>query len=93
MMLRFGVIKDCLVLCVCPVGELVVTEIEVLSIGGVVLTDEPVVMHESFKAYRKLLDVLIDFVEAGCVLAELELVGTDGGSCSSEGSESDRFHL
>ena len=44
---RFFVTKDELELIVCPVGELVVTELEVGTAGVIVLVDELVPIHES----------------------------------------------
>ena len=81
-----------MILGVCPVGELVVAEFKVLFVGGVVFTYESVVVNESLEACRKLFDVLIDFVKAGDVLAELEFVATDGAGGRSDDSENERLH-
>ena len=83
---------DSLVLGVRPVGKLVETESKV-SLCGVVLTDEPLVVKESLEAHLILLDVLIDLVESGSIIGEPELVGTYGSDGRSEGSENVRFHL
>ena len=69
------------------------TKIEIGSISGVVIVDNPVPVNESIQSNGILLDIFINFVEAGGIVDELELVGTDGGSGRSEGSESGRFHL
>ena len=85
---RDSISKNSLVLGVCPVGELVMAENEVLGSTGVVLVDEPMVVLESFFACCKLIDVVIRLVEAGSVVYELELIGADGCGGSNEGRES-----
>ena len=87
--LRWDVTLDGLVFSVCPVGELVLSEFEV-TVGGVVLAYERLVVHKSLKARCKLSDVHIDLIEAGGVFAELKLVCIDGGSGRSEGGNSER---
>ena len=57
-----------------------------VTFSVVVLMDELVVVCESLEAHRKLLDVLVDLVKAGNILDKLELVRTDGGDGSGEGS-------
>ena len=91
--LRFAEAKDCRVLGVCPVRELVVAELEVLGfVGVIVLVDEPVPENESLQSNSKLLDFFINFVVASSIIHEIELVGTDCGSGRGEGGESVRFH-
>ena len=90
----FDVTKDALVLLVRPVRELVVSEVEVLgAVGIVVLVYHLVPINESFEAQGELLNVFIDFVEAGNIVGELEVVGTDSGGGRGESGKSERFHL
>ena len=49
-----------------------------VGLGGIVLDDEPVMVHKSLEACNKLLNVLICLVKAGGVVDELELISTDG---------------
>ena len=91
---RWDETLDCLVLGLCPVSELVVSELKVLGfVAAIVLTDEPVVVRESLEAHRKLLDFLIDLIKTGSVLDELELIRFHSGRGSNEGSDSNRLHL
>ena len=89
---RIDPTEDSPILGVCPVGELVFTEGEVLF-GSVVLCDDSVVVHKSLKTKCKLLHVLVNFVEAGNIIHEVELVGTDGGGGRSKGGKSEILHL
>ena len=61
-------------------------------VWAVMLVDKPVPVCKPLKTISILYHVIIRLVEAGDVVDELELVGTDGGSGSNEGRESERVH-
>ena len=90
--ISFDVTKDSLVLGVCPVGKLILTEGKVLF-SSVVLGDDSVIVHKSLKTKFKLLDVIVNFVEAGNIIHEVEPVDTDGGGGRSKCSKSEILHL
>ena len=86
----FDEAKDGLVFGVCPVGELVVPEVEVnFVVGTVVVVYDPVPIHVSLEAHGKLLDVLVCLVETGGIVGEFKLVDNDGGGGRSEDGENE----
>ena len=88
---RCFVTKNGLIFGISPVRKLVVTKLEVGTVGVVVLIDEPVPMRVSLETRHELLNILVNLVKSGGVINELELVGTDGGG-RREASKSGRFH-
>ena len=57
------------------------------------LLDDPVPIYESLETQGELFNVFIDFVESGCIVRELDFVGTDSGSDRSECGKGEGFHL
>ena len=57
------------------------------------LVDDSVPVLESLEAQGELLNVFIDFVEAGSIVGELEFVSTDSKSGRSEGGKGEGLHL
>ena len=57
------------------------------------LGDDLEAMRESLQTHFEFLDVVIHLIEAGVVVGELQLVGTNGGDGRSEGGKCERTHL